>query len=77
METTDPNIVKVFESQVEIRVVNLTEENDIIADNFEFSFDGIIWNPIGEDINKNFEGIQFNGNNGLASTNGWAEQDGT
>ena len=71
METIDPNLVKVYNNQVEVRVVDLTEENDIIFALFDFSFDGIIWNPIGEDTNNGFEGIQFNGDNGTASTNGW------
>jgi len=71
MATTDPNIVKVYDSQVELRVVDLTDENDITYALFDFSFDGILWNPIGEDINNGFEGIQFNGDNGKASTNGW------
>ena len=71
MTTTDPNLIKVYEKQVEIRVIDLTEEDDITSALFEFSPDGIIWLPIGEDINKDLDGIQFTGNNGEGSTNAW------
>lgn len=71
MTTTEPNLIKVYEEQVKIRVIDLTEENDITSALFEFSPDGIIWLPIGEDVNKDLDGIQFTGNNGEASTNAW------
>jgi hypothetical protein len=71
MSTVDPNVVKVFESDVELRVVDLADEDDIIYAFFYFSFDGIEWLPIGEDHYNGFEGIQFTGDDGQASTNGW------
>lgn len=71
MSTVDPDIVKVFESNVELRVVDLADEDDITHALFDFSVDGINWIPIGEDYNNGFEGIQFNGDGGQASTNGW------
>ena len=71
MSTLEPNTVKVFESKVELRVVDLTDEDDITHAVFDFSVDGINWIPIGEDHNNGFEGIQFNGDGGQASTNGW------
>jgi len=71
MATLEPDIVKVFESNVELRVVDLTDEDDITHAVFDFTVDGIDWLPIGEDHNNGFEGIQFNGDGGQASTNGW------
>jgi hypothetical protein len=71
MSTVEPDTVKVFESNVELRVVDLTDEDDIIYALFYFSVDGIDWFPIGEDHYNGFEGIQFDGDGGEASTNGW------
>ena len=71
MSTLDPNLVKVYESQVEVRVIDLTDENDINHALFEFSQDGIDWILIEEDFYDGFEGIQFNGDYGNGSTNGW------
>ena len=71
MSTLEPNTVKVFDSTVELRVVDLTGENDITHALFDFSFDGLGWIPIGEDHYDGFEGIQFTGDGGEASTNGW------
>jgi hypothetical protein len=71
MSTLEPDTVKVFESNVELRVVDLTDEDDIIFALFDFSLDGIDWFPIGEDHYNGFEGIQFTGDDGQASTNGW------
>ena len=71
MSTVDPNMVKVFESNVELRVVDLADEGDITHALFDFSVDGIDWISIGEDWDNGFEGIQFNGDGGQASTNGW------
>ena len=70
MSTLDPNMIKVYENKVEVRVINLNNENDIVYALFEFSIDGINWLPIGEDHYDGFEGIQFNGDYGRASTNG-------
>jgi hypothetical protein len=71
MSTVDPNIVKVYDSEVEVRVVDLADEDDILFASFFFSVDGIDYIPIGEDVYDGFEGIQFNGDYGTASTNGW------
>ena len=71
MSCVDPDRVKVYESEVELRVVDLTDEDDITHAVFDFSFDGIDWFPIGEDHYNGFEGIQFTGDGGEASTNGW------
>lgn len=71
MSTVDPSIVKVYDPEVEVRVVDLTDEDDILYATFFFSFDGIDYLPIGEDVYDGFEGIQFNGDHGTASTNGW------
>ena len=70
MSTLNPNIVKVYENLVEVRVVDLTDENDITHALFEFSYDGLDWFLLEEDYNNGFEGIQFNGDYGKASTNG-------
>jgi len=70
MSTLDPNIIKVYENQVEVRVVDLSDENDITHALFEFSFDGLDWFLIEEDYYNGFEGIQFNGDDGKDSTNG-------
>jgi len=71
MGTMDPAYVKVYGDQVEVRVTDLGEEEDIIQTMFEFSEDGLIWNLIGVDENPGLEGIQFTGNNGESSTNAW------
>jgi hypothetical protein len=70
MSTVDPNIIKVYEKEVELRVVDLNNKNDNTHCLFEFSFDAIDWTLIGEDYYSGFEGIQFNGDNGKGSTNG-------
>ncbi len=70
MSTLDPTIIKVYENQVEIRVIDLSDENDITHALFEFSYDGLDWFLIEEDYYNGFEGIQFNGNDGKDSTNG-------
>ena len=71
MGTMDPAFVKAYGDQVEARVTDLSEEEDIVETVFDFSEDGLIWTPIGVDIYSGFEGTQFTGNNGEASTNGW------
>jgi hypothetical protein len=70
MYTLDPGLTKVYEKQVEVRVVDLTEEDDITHALFEYSMDGLDWFLLEEDFNEDFEGIQFTGDNGVASTNG-------
>ena len=56
MSTVDPNFVKIYDKQVNIRVVDLAE-NNILYTTFDYSSDGILWIPIGDDINPEFEGI--------------------
>jgi hypothetical protein len=70
MSTLDPGLIKVYEKQVEVRVVDLTDEDDITHALFEYSYDGLDWFLLEEDYNKGFEGIQFTGDYGKASTNG-------
>ncbi len=70
MSTLDPNIIKVYEKAVEVRVIDLTNEDDITYALFEFSYDGDEWLFLEEDFNQGFEGIQFNGDYGKGSTNG-------
>ena len=70
MSTLDPNLVKVYEPTVEVRVIDLADEDDISHAIFEFSQNGIDWILIEEDYNPGFEGIQFSGNYGTDSTNG-------
>lgn len=69
MATLDPGLVKVYDNFVDVRVIDLTEENDITHTLFEFSWDGVEWFSIEDDYNDGFEGIQFSGDNGQASTN--------
>lgn len=69
MSTLDPNIVKVYEPIIDVRVIDLADEKDITHAIFEFSQDGIDWILIDEDYNPSFEGIQFNGDYGNGSTN--------
>ena len=70
MSTIDYDVVKVYENEVNLQVVDLSGENDITNAVFDFSYDGIDWLPIGEDYYNGFEGIQFNGDYGRGSTNG-------
>jgi hypothetical protein len=71
MATLDPDFTKVYDDQVEVRVVDLADNQFITHTTFDYSKDGLLWIPIGEDTNPGFEGIQFTGNSGEASTNAW------
>lgn len=71
MSTVDPLYTKVYEDQVQIRVEDLTNNQNITHTIFDYSPDGFLWIPIGEDTYSGFEGIQFTGNTGEASTNAW------
>jgi hypothetical protein len=68
-----PPMVKVGGSEVEIRAVDLSGEGDIVLAVFEYSHDLLDWYIIGVDGGSGFEGIQFDGDGGLYSTNGWGD----
>jgi len=65
----DPNVTVVYGDVVEVRVVDLTGEEDVISTLFEYSADQINWSTIGTDTFGGFEGVQFNGDNGTDFTN--------
>lgn len=68
-----PPMVKVGGDEVEIRAVDLSEEGDVTATVFEYSPNLIDWYLIGIDEDPGFEGIQFDGDGGVLSTNGWGD----
>lgn len=68
-----PPMVKVGGDWVEIRAVDLSEEGDVIAAVFEYSPNLLDWYTIGIDEDPGFEGVQFDGDGGVNSTNGWGD----
>lgn len=68
-----PPMVKATGNPVQIRAVDLSGEDDVTLAIFEFSSNLIEWELIAIDENPGFEGVQFNGDGGTNSTNGWGD----
>jgi hypothetical protein len=77
LSTMLDGVVKVGEPLTTIRVIDLADEDDISYVTFYYSHDGLSWIRLGVDENGDFEGIQFNGEEGRNMTNslggsGWS-----
>lgn len=68
-----PPMVKATGDQIPIRAVDLSGEGDTVLAIFEYSSNFLDWEIIGIDANPGFEGIQFDGQGGANSTNGWGD----